>query len=91
MPVRDGDKINVPELPKSAVINSRHSAMFLAELMSDPVLKEKIARAERMTGKQTEATAQLYGRNDRGDNVTTDAELQYAEKLNAEKRRLAGV
>lgn len=91
MPIRDGDKINVHDLPRCAQISSRHSTMFLAELMSDPILKEKIAKAERMTGKQTEATAQLYGRNDRGDNVTPEYELKFAEKITEEKRRLAGL
>jgi hypothetical protein len=90
MSAREGDKFNIHELPSNTQISGRITSDFLERVANHTTLKEKLAKAERITGKQTMATAVLYGRNDNGNNICTDTESQIQEKIMKEKRRLAG-
>lgn len=90
MPVRNGDTIDVHQLPACALYSRKQSNHFLMTVAAHGALREKIAQAERMTGKQTMVTAKLFGARNKRTDVTTDNEIKHSEKIQNEKRRLAG-
>lgn len=88
---REGEKFDIHQLPPSYKVGIRETAEFLNLVAGDSALRDKLKQAERFTGKQHMATAMLYGRNDRGDNVAREKEINHSEKILKEKRRMLGL
>lgn len=88
---RTGDKFDIHSMHPSGRIGAEETSEFLDIVFNDSNLRDKIAKAEKINGKQTMVTALLYGRNDGGNNVTKQKEIDMAEKILKEKRRMLEV
>lgn len=88
---RTGDKFDIHSMDPSGRVGIRETSEFLTMVLNDPTLKDRIAMAEKMNGKQTMATAMLWGRNDGGNNVAQENEINHSEKILKEKRRMLGL
>lgn len=102
--MRDGSKIDIHQLPPEVMISMRlNNVLFHNVSQNNNGLRDKLALAEKARDQmlkndgviqkkptQTVVTAMLYGRNDGGNNLPTEFELNHAEKIQEEKRRLAG-
>lgn len=102
--MRDGSKFDIHQLPQHVIISARLTReLFNHVSQNTNGLRDKITQAEKARDTmlkedgiiqkkptQTVVTAMLYGRNDGGDNLPTQFELEHSEKIQSEKRRLAG-
>lgn len=102
--MRDGSKIDIHQLPPEVMISMRLNNMLFHNVSQNTNgIRDKLALAEKTRDQmlkndgviqksptQTVVTAMLYGRNDGGDNLPTEFEMNHAEKIQEEKRRLAG-
>lgn len=104
MAMRDGSKIDIHQLPPEVIISMRlNNELFRHVSQNTSGIRDKLALAEKARDQmlksdgviqkkpsQTVVTAMLFGRNDGGDNLPTEFEINHSEKIQEEKRRLAG-
>ena len=102
--MRDGSKFDITQLPPEVIISARLNRVLFHQVSQNTNgLRDKLAQAEKTRDAmlksdgviqkkptQTVVTAMLYGRNDGGDNLPTEFEMNHSEKIQNEKRRLAG-
>jgi hypothetical protein len=74
--------------PSGCKISNDVNADFLKTVANSTVLRERLSIAESITGKQTVATAMLFGRNDGANDIAMENELKMQEKIFAEKKRM---
>lgn len=104
MPIRDGEKFDIHQLPECAVISGRTNiALFECIAQNTKGLRDKLALAEQVRDRiasekgiaqknpsQLIVTEIVCGKNNKKNYVPTDFEMKHSEKIQKEKRRLAG-
>jgi hypothetical protein len=102
--MRYGSKFDINQLTPEAILSVRLNRVLFNHITQNTNgLRDKLTQAEKArdtmlkkdgiiqrTPTQTVVTAMLYGRNDGGNNLPTDFEIKHSEKIQNEKRRLAG-
>lgn len=81
---------NIHDLdPTGCEISVRANFDFLNKVAGNSALREKLAKAESITGNQTVVTAMLFGRNDGSKkDLASEKALQMQEKIMAERKRM---
>lgn len=74
--------------PSGCEISNRVNKDFFKTVLDSSILRERIAKAEQLTGEQTTVTAMLYGRDDGAQDVPHDKEMDMQEKIWREKKRM---
>lgn len=81
---------NIHDLdPTGCEISGRANFDFLNKVSASSELRERLAKAESLTGKQTVVTALLFGRNDGSKkDLASEKALKMQEKIMAERKRM---
>lgn len=75
--------------PTGCEIGERVNKDFINRVAGSSVLRERLAIAEKFTGKQTVVTAILYGRDDGSvKDLPDDKQIKLQEKIMKEKKRM---
>lgn len=89
MSARHRGMFDIPNLDTRGMrISMEDTKKLTHRIVTDSRLRERLAKAEDVTGKQLTITAIIYGRNDGGNNVPSESEQALQEKIINEKKRL---
>lgn len=79
---------NIHDLHPCGTVSQKNNREICNLVANNAGLRAKLAMADKITGKQSHVFAVLYGRNDGGDAVPKDSELEMQEKIMKEKQRM---
>lgn len=75
--------------PTGCEISNRANKHFFQTIMSNGILRERLALAEGISGHQTQAMSMLFGRDDGSiKELPEQRHLDMQEKIMAEKKRM---